>query len=230
LTSFKHQHEAAKQAFQRIEEASPGEARPRVGAAASRVADARGVPGGASLRTMTRDSAADDTLASWLARHHQELGDAKKLVGQIEHRSRKDMRLPLARRLEAALDTHIQREWLEIRPRIERVWGAITLEEKGTVAGGRGPGFSAGCSSLAVNGGWGESVQTYTVDSSRRLAPQSPRVPIQITSQFVRAAFAQTGRVKSGATKPRAGLASTAGRSTRSYQARQERGGSGGPG
>jgi hypothetical protein len=39
---------------------------------------------------MARDCAAYDTLASWLARHHQELEDAEKLVGQIEHGSRKD--------------------------------------------------------------------------------------------------------------------------------------------
>jgi hypothetical protein len=120
----------------------------------------------------------------------------------------------------------IQRERLEIRPWIERVWGATTLEEKGTVAGGRRPDFSVVCSSLAVNSGWGESVQTYTVVSSRRLVPQS-RAPIQLTRSPVLRSLKPAGEEWSNG--PR-GLHPLLVEAPGRAQVRQERGGSGGPG
>jgi len=129
---LKQQHEEAKQAFERIEQASPeqrGELWKHLSPELKlheRVEEEH-VYGPAAA-----EAKADDTLADWPDDHHEQVEEAEQLIVRIDQAPAADPQwLQQVQKLKSALEEHIQLEEQEIWPRIERTWDAARLEQAG---------------------------------------------------------------------------------------------------
>jgi hypothetical protein len=142
---LKQQHEAAKQGFQKIEQARPEERGAVWGRLSPELTLHEEMEEMHLYGPVARD-AADEKLAAWPERHHGEVLEAEQLIERIDQGSPPGQDwLVLVQRLKNALERHIQQEEQEIWPRIERVWDAKKLERAGaemeamTGQGGRAP-------------------------------------------------------------------------------------------
>jgi iron-sulfur cluster repair protein YtfE (RIC family) len=71
-------------------------------------------------------------LADWHQRHHQEVGEAERMIGEIGRlQPREDRWLQMVTQLRSTLEQHIQTEEGQIWPRIQQMWGADKLEHAG---------------------------------------------------------------------------------------------------
>lgn len=129
---LKHQHEEAKQGFQKIERARPEERGTLWERLSPELKLHEEMEEMHLYGPVARESTGDEELASWPKRHHGEVMEAEQLIKQIGQQSPEGQDwLPLVQRLKNALETHIQKEEGDIWPRIERVWGAKQLERAG---------------------------------------------------------------------------------------------------
>ena len=71
-------------------------------------------------------------LAEWHTRHHEEVGEAEQMIGEIGRLDPSDDRwLDMVGQLRMTLEKHIQTEEGDIWPRIERMWSRDKLEHAG---------------------------------------------------------------------------------------------------
>jgi iron-sulfur cluster repair protein YtfE (RIC family) len=129
---LKQQHEEAKQAFQRIEQASPeqrGELWKHLSPELKlhERMEEEHVYGPAAA-----EAKADDTLADWPDEHHEQVQEAEQLIVRIDQAPARDSQwLQQVQKLKSALEEHIQVEERDIWPRIESTWDAARLEQAG---------------------------------------------------------------------------------------------------
>jgi hemerythrin-like domain-containing protein len=75
----------------------------------------------------------DGSLRSWEQRHREEVQEAEAMIARLDGGEPSEERwLGDLRRLEAALEKHIDEEERQIWPQIGRVWDAERLERAGT--------------------------------------------------------------------------------------------------
>ena len=74
----------------------------------------------------------DSLLSQWHTRHHQQVGEAERMIGEIGRlEPSEDRWLSMVRELRMTLEKHIQTEEGEIWPRIERMWSRDKLDHAG---------------------------------------------------------------------------------------------------
>jgi len=74
----------------------------------------------------------DPVLADWHTRHHQEVGEAERMIGEINRLDHNDNQwMTKIQELRTTLERHIQTEEGDIWPRIKQIWGAQKLDEAG---------------------------------------------------------------------------------------------------
>jgi hemerythrin-like domain-containing protein len=126
-------HEEAKSAFQRLEQADPGQ---RLGLwdklqpelVVHEQVEEKYVYHPVAQEVGSRD----DMLASWDLRHHEQVLEAEGKISKINMADPLGSEwLDLVRQLKMTLEQHIQTEEQEIWPRIQQTWGADKLDHAG---------------------------------------------------------------------------------------------------
>ena len=75
----------------------------------------------------------DQVLQDWHHRHHEEVGEAERVIGEINRLDPQDNHwLEMVTGLRMTLEGHIKTEEGEIWPHIRQVWGMDKLEHAGT--------------------------------------------------------------------------------------------------
>src|SRR3954464_5957539 len=134
LETLRQMHVEAKSAFQHIEQAGPDQRgqlwtklEPEL--KLHEQAEERCVYDPAAQELGSRDQ----MLQDWHQRHHQEVGEAERMIGEIDRLNPQDSHwLEMVTQLRMTLERHIQTEEGEIWPHIRQVWGMDKLDHAGT--------------------------------------------------------------------------------------------------
>ena len=75
----------------------------------------------------------DQMLQDWHTRHHEEVGEAERMIGEIDGLRAQDSHwLEMVTKLRMTLEQHIKTEESEIWPHIKQMWGMDKLNHAGT--------------------------------------------------------------------------------------------------
>ena len=144
---LKQMHVEAKSAFEKIEQAGPDQRGTLWSKLGPELKMHEQVEERFVYDPVSRDvGSRDPMLADWHQRHHQEVGEAERMIGEIGRlEPREDRWLPMVTQLRTTLEHHIQTEEGQIWPKIQQRCGADKLELAGeqiqstvrTAGGGR---------------------------------------------------------------------------------------------
>jgi iron-sulfur cluster repair protein YtfE (RIC family) len=134
IAFLKHEHEKAKDMFQRIEQARDGQRaelwnklRPEL-KIHEKMEEAH-LYGPVGQDRSTQDA----TLRDWPQHHHEEVRELEAMIEQLNGLNPSAAQwLEKLRTLKSTLEHHIQEEEQQIWPKIQRVWDRAKLDQAGT--------------------------------------------------------------------------------------------------
>jgi Hemerythrin HHE cation binding domain len=132
IAFLKEQHEEAQRGFQGIERGRPEERGSLWAALRPKLKLHEQLEETHVYGPAAQDARVTDRLASWPARHQEEVREAERLMDTVDRQpAGEDEWMRSVERLRTALERHIQEEESQIWPAIARVWDERRLDEVG---------------------------------------------------------------------------------------------------
>ena len=130
---LRQMHVEAKSAFQKIEQAGPDQRGTLWSKLAPELKMHEQVEERFVYDPVTQEiGSRDPMLADWHERHHREVGEAERMIGEIDRMEPRENRwLQMVTQLRTTLEQHIQTEEGQIWPKIQQMWDANKLEHAG---------------------------------------------------------------------------------------------------